>query len=84
MSSGLLASFTKRIAPRQRGQVMISTANTRESSHAHGCRAGCLALRSSSLAAAPSGSVNDIWVGFVGTDTGPGTTLPELKTGPIR
>ena len=34
MSAGLLAIFTKRIAPRQRGQVMMSTANTRESSHA--------------------------------------------------
>jgi hypothetical protein len=27
MSSGLLAIFTKRIAPRQQGQVMMSTAN---------------------------------------------------------
>jgi hypothetical protein len=80
MSSGLLAIFTKRIAPRQRGQVMMSTANTRCSSHAQGCRAGCLAITSSSVAAPPSD--NGICIGSVGTDTGPGTTLPELKTVP--
>ncbi len=45
MSPGLLAIFTKRIAAllRQRGQVMMSTANTR-----------CLAITLSSVAAPPS------------------------------
>jgi hypothetical protein len=72
MSSGLLAIFTKRIAPRQRGQVMMSTANTRCRSHAHGCRVGCLVVTSSSVAAPPSD--NGICVGSALLGSGPGTT----------
>jgi hypothetical protein len=41
---------------------------------------GLLAISSSSVAS-PS-SDNGIWVGSVGTEHGPGTTLQELKTGP--
>ncbi|PRQ02080.1 hypothetical protein ENSA7_55870 [Enhygromyxa salina] len=50
----------------------MSTANTRESSHAHGCREGCLASPSSAVGSPASD--NGICVGSARLGSGPGTT----------
>ena len=47
MSSAVFAIVFRAIRPSHFGQAMMSTANTRASSHAHGCRDGGLLVSSS-------------------------------------
>ena len=87
MSSGLLAIFTKRIAPQQRGQVIEGWSCLQlwqDVDREHPLQqprprmsSGCLVITSSSVAA-PS-SDNGICVGSALLGSGPGTTLPELN-----
>ena len=77
IASRSLAISTSFIAPRQRGQVITSTANTRWSSHAHGCRFEGFVLPGeaqpgSSSVASPTNNLN--CVGAAGSGTRPGTT----------
>lgn len=51
MSSRVVASFNRRKRPPQSGHTVTSTANTRASSHAHGCRDGRSLVDAGSLAA---------------------------------
>jgi hypothetical protein len=72
-----LAISTSFIAPRQRGHVITSTANTRWSSHAQGRRFEGFVLPGeaqpgSSSVASPANNLN--CVGSTGSGTRPGTT----------
>jgi hypothetical protein len=87
IASRSLASSTSFIAPRQRGQVITSTANTRWSSHAQGCRFEGFVLPgeaqpASSSVASPTNNLN--CVGAAGGGTRPGTTSLRAAFGRAR